>query len=319
MKRCMYNISSYTSPTYKLFEDDNGNSIYIKRDDLIPFSFGGNKVRIALEYIQDMEKQGANCIIGYGGPQSNLVRVLANMCDVNKIKCLIITPDSKNQRTSFNAKLTDMNIARNCIITCQKDDVALTVERALSDLIKMGYSPYYINGNARGQGNERTPVKAYIKAFIEILNYEQDNNLRFEYIFHASGTGMTQSGLILGSLKSRSYRNIIGISIARGMEKGLETIKNYLEANSESRNNRIDFIDDYICEGYGEYNKEIENTILSIYKKYGIPLDPLYTGKAFWGMQEYIKKNVIQNEKILFIHTGGTPLFFDYLRGDLCQ
>lgn len=313
------NIGFFTSPTYKLFEDNNGNSIYIKRDDLIPFSFGGNKVRIALEYIQDMEKQGANCIIGYGGPQSNLVRVLANMCDANKIKCFIITPDSKNQRISFNAKLTDMNIARNCIITCQKNDVALTVEQAISNSIKMGYSPYYINGNAYGQGNEKTPVKAYIKAFKEILNYEQDNNLRFEYIFHASGTGMTQSGLILGSLKSNSYRNIIGISIARDKKKGMDTIRSYLETNAKPNNIKIDFVDDYVCGGYGEYNKDIEDMILSIYKKYGIPLDPIYTGKAFWGMQEYIKKFSIKNQNILFIHTGGTPLFFDFLRGDICQ
>ncbi len=43
----------------------------------------------------------------------------------------------------------------------------------------------------------------------------------------------------------------------------------------------------------------------------GIPLDTTYTGKAFWGgMKEYIKKNKVAGENILFIHTGGTPLFF---------
>ena len=35
---------------------DEKNSIYVKRDDLLPFSFGGNKVRIALEFINDMKK-----------------------------------------------------------------------------------------------------------------------------------------------------------------------------------------------------------------------------------------------------------------------
>ena len=41
-----------------------------------------------------------------------------------------------------------------------------------------------------------------------------------------------------------------------------------------------------------------------------MPLDPTYTGKAFWGMREYIKKNKIVGKKILFIHTGGTPPVF---------
>ena len=44
---------------------------------------------------------------------------------------------------------------------------------------------------------------------------------------------------------------------------------------------------------------------------YGIPLDETYTGKAFMGMSEYIYE--ISDKNILFIHTGGTPLFFDAL------
>ena len=44
-----------------------------------------------------------------------------------------------------------------------------------------------------------------------------------------------------------------------------------------------------------------------------LPLDPIYTGKAFWGMQEYLKTAGITDSRILFLHTGGTPLFFDYV------
>ena len=45
----------------------------------------------------------------------------------------------------------------------------------------------------------------------------------------------------------------------------------------------------------------------------GMPLNKTYTGKAFWGMTEYIKKNDIKHKNILFINTGGAPLFFDDL------
>ena len=43
----------------------------------------------------------------------------------------------------------------------------------------------------------------------------------------------------------------------------------------------------------------------------GIPLDSTYTGKAFWGMTQYLIDKNIKGKNILFIHTGGTPLFFD--------
>jgi len=50
----------------------------------------------------------------------------------------------------------------------------------------------------------------------------------------------------------------------------------------------------------------------------GIALDTTYTGKAFWGMQRYLEKQGIRGKNILFIHTGGTPLFFDVL-GELAH
>ena len=74
------------------------------------------------------------------------------------------------------------------------------------------------------------------------------------------------------------------------------------------------FVDDYIGDGYGKENTEIEDTIQEVMRKYGIPLDSMYTGKAFYGMREYIRKQGIKDKNILFIHTGGTPLFFDDLR-----
>ena len=45
----------------------------------------------------------------------------------------------------------------------------------------------------------------------------------------------------------------------------------------------------------------------------GIAMDMTYTAKAFMGMCEYINENEISGKNILFIHTGGTPLFFDSL------
>ena len=47
--------------------------------------------------------------------------------------------------------------------------------------------------------------------------------------------------------------------------------------------------------------------------EYKLNANLTYTGKAFWGMQEYLKTHGIRNKKVLFLHTGGGPLFFDYL------
>ena len=45
----------------------------------------------------------------------------------------------------------------------------------------------------------------------------------------------------------------------------------------------------------------------------GIILDPVYSGKAFAGMIDLVKKGYFDKSKALvFIHTGGTPALFVY-------
>jgi len=59
--------------------------------------------------------------------------------------------------------------------------------------------------------------------------------------------------------------------------------------------------------------ERVDEVIKSVMLKYGISMDSTYTGKAFSGMLQYIEKKQILGKNILFIHTGGTPLYFDYL------
>jgi D-cysteine desulfhydrase len=45
----------------------------------------------------------------------------------------------------------------------------------------------------------------------------------------------------------------------------------------------------------------------------GILLDPVYTGKAMWGLMDLIHQGYFEkDETVVFIHTGGTPALFAY-------
>lgn len=291
---------------------DEKNSIYIKRDDLFPFSFGGNKVRIALEFINDMKKQGKDCIVGYGNARSNLSRALANLCYQFKIPCHIISPaDEDGTRIdTYNSKMVLSCDAK--FHYCRKTNVKETVESVLNDIRKEGLKPYYIYGDSTGKGNEHTPMLAYVKLYEEIKG-------QYDYIFLATGTGMTQGGLLAGKAINNGTEKIIGISVARSAAQEIEVLLKSLECFSDRiqkiENYEINVEDAYLCDGYGTYNRQIEKTIHQQLTCNGMPLDPTYTGKAFWGMQDYLNRKCITGKKVLFIHTGGTPLFFDYMNG----
>jgi hypothetical protein len=120
----------------------------------------------------------------------------------------------------------------------------------------------YIYGDIYGKGNEKVAVQAYVEAYEEIILYEEENNIVFDYIFHASGTGTTQTGLICGSLLHGDDRKIIGISVARDAERGYDVIADNILAYMERQEDTakiIHFEDKYVAGGYGNYNNQIED------------------------------------------------------------
>ncbi|RKM59639.1 pyridoxal-phosphate dependent enzyme [Butyrivibrio sp. XB500-5] len=304
------------TPIHKL--DDNELSfLYVKREDMIPYSFGGNKARKALLFFEEIDKKGADVVVTYGSSHSNHCRVVANMAAARNIPCIIIGPEEVSD-TTYNSVLMELFGAK--IITVPIDKVHDTIEAELARLRGEGKNPYFIQGG--GHGNIGT--ESYVRCYKEIKSYEKETGIKFDYIFFATGTGTTQAGLVCGQLMEEDDRHIVGISIARKNPRGrdvvLDSIYEYLDAKAFSYDKsdveaKTVFIDDYTGDGYGKDSKEIENIIKESMIKYGMPLDATYTGKAFCGMKDYIKKNNLEDKKILFIHTGGTPLFFDFLNG----
>lgn len=293
-------------------DEYQSNHLFIKREDLIPFSFGGNKARKAQLFFQEIDANRYDCVVTYGSGSSNHCRVVANECCRRNMSCCIISPEEASEPT-FNSQLMEIFGAE--ITTVPVDMVHETIEGKIEELKAVGKKPYFIEGG--GHGNIGT--EAYVQCYEEIREYEKAANVHFDYIFFASGTGTTHAGLVCGQLLNQDERQIIGISIARKNPRGrdivVQSIRSYMgdRATDEQIQGRTIFIDDYTS-GYGKDDRRVIQTIETVLKNYGIPLDVTYTGKAFMGMSEYIKKEQIKGKNILFIHTGGTPLFFDALK-----
>lgn len=306
-----------STPLYHVYDDECQNRIFIKRDDLLPFSFGGNKARKAINFFAEIDNGDYDCIVTYGSSSSNHCRVIANMAASRHMPCYIISPQEASMPT-FNSQLMKMFGAE--IIVVSVENVHDTIEDKLSELRNSGKKPYFIAGG--GHGNLGT--RAYVECYNEIVQYETDNHIKFDYIFFASGTGTTHAGLVCGQLLHKDERNIVGISIARKNPRGCQVIINsineYLNScrinvSMSQIENKTVFVDDYTGNGYSKANEEINATIREMMIMYGIPMDATYVGKAFIGMKKYISVNHMSKLNILFIHTGGTPLFFDYLQG----
>ncbi len=316
-------VEIFETPLQKLRfrRKGTGNHFYMKRDDLLPYSFGGNKVRFARKYIEDMQRENCDSMIIYGNYHSNLCRILASLCHELDLPCYMIhnTEDVKETKETCNSRIIRSMGATE--IACGKAGIADAVQQAMDELTEKGYRPYYIYGNTGGEGREWVPMAAYEEAYREITDFEKRRGIRFDYIFLASSTNATQSGLLAGSLKAGDDKKIAGISVSRNEARGKEVIAHNLEEYGEKFSwklpedfrDHILFTDAYMEGGYGAFSENVAGMIREVYASDGIPLDMTYTGKAFYGMVKYLEDNQIRDKNVLFLHTGGTPLFFDFL------
>lgn len=277
-----------------------GINFSVFQDSSSSYYLGGNKAR-KIEYLEKKIKPQFNAIVTTGGIQSNHCRVTALMCAKNNWKCTLILHGNKEKfyQEKGNALIMRMCGAETRFVNAQ--DIGSAMDKAMGDLKKEGYSPYYLYGG----GHNKNGVEAYVEAIKELQEVLGKNNPP-DHIFLASGTGSTQAGILLGLEKfGWSSTRVHGISVARKKQKGTESI---LEAihfiKKDFDTSRIHFYDDFIFGGYGVCTKELEDFIFKIAKKSGVILDTTYTGKAFYGMMEIINKENYKGN-ILFWHTGG--------------
>ena len=301
---------------------EDSNELYIKREDLLPFSMGGNKVRIAEAFFRDMKQKGCSSMIIYGSRHSNLCRVLSALCRSRGGPCVMICSHEGGEEGGIRKNTVLVDWTGTEIVHCRKQEIAAAVEDVMKRLTAEGKTPYYIFGNKYGTGNEGTAASAYAEAYREILEYEGRQGFSFDYIFLPSGTGATQSGLICGKLLMGGRASVMGVMISsREYERAREVIRegivSYFERAGKilpgDYQQEIHLLDQYRQEGYGKYDKRIEDCIREVYCRDGVALDPVYTAKAFWGMKEYLREKQVKGKKVLFLHTGGGPLFYDYL------
>src|SRR5699024_772943 len=182
---------------------------------------------------------------------------------------------SKSNDLNFNGNYFLYDLFDAEVIWVDTRKVPETIEETLTHLKNKGYNPYFIQGG--GHGNLGT--HAYKLAFDEILNQEKENKVDFDYIFHASGTGTTQAGLIAGNIINQSMKKIVGISIARNKDRGtqviLDSLKDYLDElgiSASALQDHVTFNDSYIGNGYADIYKEVLNTIRTVAKHSGILL-----------------------------------------------
>lgn len=284
---------------------DNVN-LKIVRDDLFPQIGGGIKSRKAICYEMHIKSNGFNACVTTGGIQSNHNRAIALMCVKNGWKCHLVYHGTKERFMAEKGNAFLVIKSGVSVEFADDDQIGIAMDEAMQRLKTEGYNPMYVHGG----GHDLPGGIALVEAVKALKKKCVDNGYKPKYIFHASGTGSTQAGIAVGlDLVGWSDVKLIGISVARQKERGTKVIEDF--ANELASHYGVDkdyhgeiiFNTDYLCGGYEMYTPDMVDYLNIVMKSTGLMFDTTYSGKALYGMMDYIKKNKI-SEGVIFWHTG---------------
>ena len=307
------NLANLPTPLQLLpsVSEQAGRNIWVKRDDLTGFSISGNKVR-KLEYsLAKAKAEGADVIITCGGIQSNHCRATAILGSKLGFKVHLLLRGEEPDQLDGNLFLDQLAGAEISYFAPRYYQAHLDfiAEETCENYRREGQKPYFIPTGA----SDAVGVWGYANAAAELKDDFARLEIQPDHIISATGSGGTQAGLTAGVVVHQIPAKVTGYAVCddaawfvNKVDSDIQAWANDYEIDQDLGSLSINVRDAYIGEGYAIASKPVFDTITQVFRREALLLDPVYSGKAFFGMLSDIASGELDGEgDIVFVHTGG--------------
>jgi L-cysteate sulfo-lyase len=303
-------------PLPRLTAELGGPELWIKRDDQTGLATGGNKARKLEFLVADARAAGADTLITGGAAQSNHSRQTAAAAAKFGFACTLVLRGTQPSQMQGNLLLDSILGAE--VVWAGKRPLDEVMGQVAGELRSAGRGPYVIPYG----GSNPIGASGYVAAMEELLGQCAESDLHFDHIVFASSSAGTQAGLAVGGRALGFTGRILGISVdqqaeaLRGALAALATeTAAYLRLGVSFAPEDFHVNDDYLGGGYAVVGELERETLHVLGRTEGIILDPVYTGRAFGGLLDLVRRGAFgPGERVLFWHTGGTAGLFGFAR-----
>lgn len=267
-------------------------SVFIKREDLLHEHVSGNKFRKLKYNLFEAQKLNKTLLLTFGGAYSNHITATAFAGKLFGMKTVGIIRGEElgvdlEKTLETNPSLTLASEQGMEFYFISRTEYRDKTNPKFIDELKQKFGDFYLV--PEGGTN-----KLAVKGCEEILNDEDE---KFDYICCGVGTGGTISGIINSA---KNHQKVLGFPALKGSFLQKE-INKYV---SDKEN--WELINDYHFGGFAKINSDLVSFINKTKEDYNLVLDPIYTSKMLFGIDDLIKNNYFKKgTRILAIHTGG--------------
>lgn len=291
--------------------EEAGLEVWVKRDDLIHHHISGNKYRKLKQHFISFKEGNYKEIVAFGGAFSNLLYSLSFIAKRTGVPTTFYIRGDGFDPENPSMKIMTENGVRLKFLdrqTYREKGKAYILKQLLSDHEK----PYVVPEG--GSSPLAVPGSSEI---VEEINKQLGKTP--DYIVMDIGTGGTFGGAM------RAIGNdttLIGIPVLKGVDWP-KTLAPIVEQDlSNGLGKGVEITEHYHFGGFAKYNAELISFINDFSSTYGIPLDPIYTGKLAYGVMDLIKNGHFKaGSTVVWVHSGGLQGIagFNYLNGPLIQ
>jgi D-cysteine desulfhydrase len=300
----------------KRLSAEHGVQLYVKRDDLTGAATSGNKIR-KLEFLMaEALQQGCDTVITAGGVQSNHCRATAVVAARLGLRsCLLLrVPDPKSPPPLAGNLLLDRLVGADVrFITAEEyRRRAQVFVNVANELQAAGHKCYIIPEG----GSNPLGAWGYVRCAEELADQLPPGHVTLVY---AAGSGGTGAGLIMGCKLLDLPCRVVGVNVCEDRDYFVRAISEIVEQARSAYGlkfpfgrDEVEIIDGYVGRGYAQSRPEELAFIRDVARAEGLILDPVYTGKALYGLtQELRRRRDSLGQRVIFVHTGGIFGLFD--------
>ena len=295
----------------RLSEALSGPHILVKREDQTGMAFGGNKVREFEYSVAPAVEAEYDTLLHGAASQSNQSRLTAALAARLGLKAVMVgRKDAHAEPISGNLLLSHLFGAEVHLVESAEEK-----EAVIARLKSEGRRVY----NTSSDGYYLRSV-SYVDGFLELWGQLQERHIRPDALYVCSGVH-THVGLVVGARALGIELRVVGISpspqdnlvSSAGLAKVANEVARMLDLDLTFSGGDFESCGEYAGKAYGTVTAASREAVILAAQTEGLVLEPVYTGKAFGGMIDHIRRGQFTADgTVVFVHTGGTPALFAY-------